>query len=318
MKSLKSIVKVIFILLGGYLFYRFVEPIDWHDFLEQCSKVKVFPVLMSLAFALWAYWLRALRWNIFLKNAGHDVPIFNQFYSISLGYFYNLLIPRMGEVVRCVSLSKSDNVPLSKVLATVSLDRLVDVIVLLSLIAISFTYFIDLFYPVLEIIDLGKIKFLLLALSVAIAMVFVLWFIFRNFIKSKFSVVLKQFKEGFGTINQLNNSFKFYLYTVLIWFCYYMMTYLFLLGYDSFFDFSFLQGFQHMVYGSLGMVAPSSGGLGTFHFMSQQALKDFNAPETVWYSIPFLMHLSQSLLIILLIFVLFIAKKIRTLKTKTL
>jgi len=49
---------------------------------------------------------RAFKWNILIKPLGFQPRFYNSFLSILLGYFANLGIPRIVEIVRACSLAQ--------------------------------------------------------------------------------------------------------------------------------------------------------------------------------------------------------------------
>ena len=81
---------------------------------------------------------RAIRWQMLLKSLGKPVRFINSFLATMLGYFANLGLPRLGEVLRPLSMSKYEKIPVEKVLGTVVVDRTMDVIFLLMIVSLAF------------------------------------------------------------------------------------------------------------------------------------------------------------------------------------
>ena len=74
---------------------------------------------------------RTVRWNMLVKPLGHQPRFVNSFGAIMIGYFANLGIPRVGEVVRAGVLSRYEKIEVEKVIGTVAVDRAVDVLSIL-------------------------------------------------------------------------------------------------------------------------------------------------------------------------------------------
>ena len=55
------------------------------------------------------------------------------YHAMMVGYLANLVLPRMGEVIRCSILRRTSRVPVEVSLGTVVAERIIDVVVLLSL-----------------------------------------------------------------------------------------------------------------------------------------------------------------------------------------
>jgi uncharacterized protein (TIRG00374 family) len=93
--------------------------------------------LMALV-AILSHLLRAERWRMLLVPTGNKVGLTNSFLSLMIGYLVNLAVPRGGEVSRCYNLYKLEKTPVEVSFGTVVVERMVDVICLLLLIAFSF------------------------------------------------------------------------------------------------------------------------------------------------------------------------------------
>ena len=80
---------------------------------------------------------RAIRWNMLLRPLGYTPRFINAFLSTVLGYFANLGLPRMGEVVRAGTMARYERIPVEKVMGTIVVDRIVDVISILLVTALA-------------------------------------------------------------------------------------------------------------------------------------------------------------------------------------
>ena len=74
---------------------------------------------------------RTLKWQLLLHPLGYRPRFINGYLSILVGYFANLGLPRMGEVVRAGVFAKYEHIPAEKVMGTIVVDRIVDVLCLL-------------------------------------------------------------------------------------------------------------------------------------------------------------------------------------------
>ena len=86
--------------------------------------------------SLFSHFLRAYRWNYLLKPAGYTVKTSNAIGAVLVGYFANYGLPRMGEITRCTLVTRYDKVPFEVALGTVITERIIDTLLLLSLIHI--------------------------------------------------------------------------------------------------------------------------------------------------------------------------------------
>ena len=73
-----------------------------------------------------------------LKPLGVDAKLHNSFGSIMIAYFANLTIPRSGEIIRSVMISRYEDVEVEKAMGTIVTDRIIDVLSLLIVIGLAF------------------------------------------------------------------------------------------------------------------------------------------------------------------------------------
>ena len=112
--SFKKIIQgVIGLTIGAFFLFITLRNKPLKNIFENVFDAKIFWVFMSAVLLLGVYIVRALRWNILLQNS-HNPKYKNTFYSLLMGYFVNNFTPKFGEIIRCTSISKSENIPFSK------------------------------------------------------------------------------------------------------------------------------------------------------------------------------------------------------------
>jgi uncharacterized protein (TIRG00374 family) len=105
-----------------------------HDFhivtaLHQLAKVSWKWVLLGMAFDVLSYGVQALRWKLLLTPFG-KVRLNHSIRAVYAGLFANLVFPlRPGEVLRSYLLSNSEEIKLGRVLGSVGVERLVDLVI---------------------------------------------------------------------------------------------------------------------------------------------------------------------------------------------
>ena len=82
---------------------------------------------------------RGMRWVSLINAMGYKSRKINSISAVSIGYLANLFIPRAGEIIRCTSLAKSDNIPVEKLFGTILIERVIDMVLLMSLIIVTVT-----------------------------------------------------------------------------------------------------------------------------------------------------------------------------------
>ena len=227
--------------------------------------------------------MRALRWNMLLRPLGRNPRTVNSFLTIMLGYFANLGLPRLGEVLRPVTMARYEKVPVEKVLGTIVVDRAMDVLSLLIVIGIAFLLEFDTLWGYLsENVASGEeggllSRSLLMATGVAGLITVSGVYFLRNKIKNsniyqKFLEILKGFWDGISSIRKLDNPPLFIFYSIMIWVAYYLMFYMYLPAFGPTAHLGFLVALMVFVFGTFGIVIPSPGGMGSYHFLVMAAL----------------------------------------------
>ena len=105
---------------------------DWTGLSQELAVTKVAWLLPMVLVGLYSIVVRAQRWRILLEYADGRRPSFDPVFSASaIGFMANMLLPlRIGEVVRPYLVSRRTEIPFSTALATVVLERMLDLFVL--------------------------------------------------------------------------------------------------------------------------------------------------------------------------------------------
>jgi uncharacterized protein (TIRG00374 family) len=132
----KAVVRYILALaVGGGIFYYVFKDVSLAELSEKFANVKWLWVAVGMSVGLGSHFLRGLRWKMLLSAAGYEVSSFHAFLAVMTGYMANNAVPRMGEVLRCTILTRSDKVPLMAGAGTVVVERAVDVLTLALMLA---------------------------------------------------------------------------------------------------------------------------------------------------------------------------------------
>ena len=250
--------------------------------LDDFRNANYFWVLLVLLAFMVSNVSRAIRWNMLIRSLGYRPKFSNAFLTIILGYFANLGVPRIGEVVRASTMAQYEHIPVQKVMGTVVVDRVVDVISILLITALTvglaFETILDFINKEVNLEErIGSFSNLLLLGGLFAAIGLVLFFVFRKSlgqtqIYQKVVHILEGFWQGIKTILKLDRPWIFILHSVNIWFMYFLMTYLCFFAFAPTAHLSPVVGLVVFVFGAWGIVVPAPGGMGTYHFMTQTAL----------------------------------------------
>jgi len=296
---IKDILKVLLFFSVGFVILYLVYSSQNTAFQEQC-QIDGIPVSeCSLAKKVWTdlqsvniWWLlavlmafnlsnisRAYRWRMMMDSLGYSTKTSNAFFSIMIGYFGNLGLPRAGEIFRATIFSKYEKIRVEKVVGTVVLDRLVDMISVLVVVLLAIIVEYDILWNFISAQGLGSKempKWLVYVPIIGMVVLIVLWGLKNKLQQLRFvqkiMTLILGFLEGIKSIKQIKKPIPFLLHTVNIWFMYFLMTYLCFFAFEPTSHLSASAGLIVFVFGTFGVIIPSPGGMGTFHALAVIAL----------------------------------------------
>lgn len=299
------------------LYFAF-QGISFENLVEDFKNAQYSWVFLSLGFALIAYISRAIRWNLIIEPLGYKPELKNTFYSMMVGYLANFAFPRIGEITRCATLGKKEKIPVDKLVGTVIVERAVDFISLLVLLAILIIFrfetfgdffrdnvFIPLGNKITRTLDFSYIIWIVVGAIFIISLVSYLVFreqLSRVKIVSKGKDIIKGIIEGLKAVYKLKKRGWFIFHSVFIWINYWLMTWVVVFALSATADLKIIDGLFILVIGGLAMSAPVQSGIGAFHWIVSRGL----AAVYPWISIEeglvfaTISHESQSILAILL------------------
>ena len=125
---------VIFLLTLALLAF-FLRNADMHGVWAETRRASPIPLALALAFTLVTYALRAFRWQYLLAPIG-PTHFGTAFRTTVIGFAASFLLPaRAGEVIRPYLLARRERLSATAAFATVVLERLLDLLVVLVLFA---------------------------------------------------------------------------------------------------------------------------------------------------------------------------------------
>jgi len=253
---------------------------------EELKKANYFWALPVLLSSLVGSASRALRWQQLLEPVGHKPSFAQSFFPLMYGYFVNIGTPRLGEVTRCVSLQNSTGIPFAKSFGTVFTERAIDMVCLLLVVSAAFIMQVDLlgnffaeniYSPVNEKTG-GNAFTVFIGLVIAgICGLLVLLLVLRKLKKSgsknKLLLFVRQIIEGLLSIFRLKKPLLFLLYTAVIWFSYFLTSYLWFFAFPSTQNLTVAAAFTVMSVGAVAKSLPvQASGAGVYHVLISQLL----------------------------------------------
>lgn len=301
--QLKKILKTILpIALGVFLvwyWYNSTSPSDREQILFYIKKADLFWVGISIVLGILGHISRAIRWNYLLEPLGYRPKLSNNVLIILMSYFANLIPPRAGELLRATAIASYEDVPFEKGFGTIVTERVVDVIMLLLIIAITFFLHNNIILSYLQEIGLPISKIFWLLGFGFLGLVLFILFIKKS--KHPIAIKIKGFisglMEGVLSIFKMKHKWLFILHTIFIWGCYIGMLWVIKFTVPETMALSLGQLMVAFVAGALAMMF-TNGGIGLYPIAVSQALAIFGISKVSGDAFGWIMWISQTLMIV--------------------
>ena len=273
-------------LMGLFLYWAF-SGIDTRDLWQTISTISAKWVALIFATTMLTLTLRAWRWIVLLKPFAPQVKNLDASLALAICYTANVIVTRSGEALRAISLKWTRGAPISAVLATVVVERFLDLFWLIVYLGASLLLLRDRINEAFPWLESGSLA--VLALSIAGLVILVLISIYREralafidpilkrFIPpwaDKITSLLETFIQGLVALQHPSAYIKLIASSILLntlYVCIIWETFAGL-GLDQKYGLGFEAALVIMAISSIGIVIPTQGGIGTYHLFFSKGL----------------------------------------------
>jgi len=311
-QQIKQWIQVVFSLaIAIWIFWFLYKDIALDSLIEQIKTSNWLWIGASIFISFFGYFLRGWRWSLLIQSdEGEKVLPVRAYHATMIGYLVNLIIPRAGEVAKCGVLTRTNGISLGHLLGTVILERSVDLLCLVGTILLAFIIENPLFVELAGQLVNTDTLFSSLKSNLPIAIGgLAITVIFIRFLLKKFSSnglvnkiqhFFREIGSGLKRINKMENPLGFWVSSIILWIIYFLTMYTVSLGIGSTANLSSGEVLLVMVMGSIGMVAPVQGGIGTFHALVAFILIQFGVTEVDGKIFAAIIHGTQLILVVIL------------------
>ena len=271
--------------IGAFLFWLAYRGHDFGRIFVAITEIRWGWVVLAVVLSVASHYSRALRWGLLLEPFGYRPRRLNLFFAVMIMYLANMAIPRSGEVARCGILTKYECIKFSRSLGTVVTERIADVIVFAVVAAVVFATQLDVVGRVLDnnpsvmaywqsfenhivLIVLAGIALVVLGFLLLRTAVRRNWFGLGDRLRKAFH----NLKDGMLTIAGLKKRWQFVFHSLFINFVYFFTIYLFFKAFPFTEHLGAMVALTVFVLGTFGVIVPSPGGIGTWHFIVIEVL----------------------------------------------
>ena len=312
-----------FVLAGGLLVLA-LYGVDlermWAAF--RAADYRWVPPLLVLVIA--SNLCRAWRWNVLIdalpapeREADSTTPptLESSFSSVMIGYMVNYVAPRMGEVARTANMAHRTSIRFSSLFGTVVSERIFDTAVLgfalitgigllFNQLDVLWAQFLGPAWGTLSGLPLGG---LVGGGAAALVVMGGGWMWVRRGLRREGSVLhrwwtetiqpaLTSFRDGMWTLVRSPRRGAILVSTVGMWGGYLMMAYIpfRMLDLAGPYGIGIGDAWALMAIGALGLLVPTPGGIGSYHYITQQALVHlYGVPAEPAFTYAVLAHAAQ-------------------------
>ncbi len=307
-------IAVAVVVLGLSVWYV-AHNINWDGLATALLSMNVAWVLAGVLATLGAHLARAQRWRLLIPN-GAAISITNSFSAVIIGYFMNNVIPRSGELVRPYVLSRRTERPMSGLVATVLVERILDGLTLALLFVALLVAQRDRLSAIFPTYSSADILVIIVAPIVAIAIAVVVLIrtslgdhaarLLGRVLPQRFAERITQLLHNFRTgitFGGIRGQLAIVFWSVVIW-----------AGYAAAVYFSVLAFGLHTAYGigpidavmvlaitAVGVtIAPTPGAFGVYHGFCKAALTSlFAIPDSTAIAFALVTHAAPFLAVML-------------------
>ena len=291
--SIKDILtQVVFLAIGIGLFWYVLKDFKLEEIKDTLLSSKIAPIIGVILISILGHVIRGWRWQLLMDETG-KTNFWNLLFSLQLGYFVSLAIPRIGEFVKCFTSAETEKKPITYVLGTTLSERIVDLAIMALLVFFAFIIepsFISDFWATLKAKfpeDNGNQKYYMI--GGILLVVFVIYPLIKKMIDGDEKE--KQLTDGLKSVFFTKQKGKFIILSLFIWVCYFLTSYLLFFCFDPTSILTLKDGFFTMMGGTVSRMLPiNGGGIGAFHFVIENLLESFGVDKTTAVSYAILNH----------------------------
>lgn len=308
MKTLKSIIRIglPFALAAAILWwmYRGVQGEELQRaFTTDMSWTWM---LLSFPFGISAQVFRAMRWNQLLEPLGERPRLHTSIAAIFLSYASSLVIPRVGEVLRCGTLRNYEGTNFSRAIGTVVTERIVDMLLVLAFSVLTMMTQIPVFLTFFRRTGMtvrGTMQgftttgYLVTLLCALLVVALGIALVYRLQVFSRLRHVVKDLSAGLLSIRSVRSPLLFILYSIGIWLSYYLHFYVALFCFPCTEQLGPVVAMVAFVVGCFAVLVPTPNGAGPWHFAVKTVFVLYGVAQAEAVLSVLVIHTVQTLLV---------------------
>lgn len=298
------------LILGGLILWWMYRGFDWTTLQAALtSDMNWTWMWLSFPFGILAQVFRGLRWRQSLQPLGEHPRLHTSVNAIFLSYASSLLVPRIGEVLRCGVVRRYDGVGFSRAVGTVVTERFVDMAIIAVLSIVVFIMQVPVFAAFVQRTGMSIGGLLgqfttsgwIVTIVCAVVLLAFLYLLLRHLrLWTRTRSVLHELTEGLLSIRLIKGKGSFLFYSLAIWVCYFLHFYLTFFCFKSTEHLSMMVAMVAFVVGTFAVLVPTPNGAGPWHFAVKTVLVLYGVAGDDGALFALIVHTVQTLLVAVL------------------
>lgn len=284
------------IFLGAGLFLvwwqlRSMTDEEMRIFFESLRRADYLMMVPILIMGLLAHLSRSMRWKLMMEPLGYHPALKNVFAVTMAGYLANAAVPRLGEVLKCSLLAKYEKLRIDKLVGTIIVERIFDLLCFGIFIALTLTIQLDRLGHFIDekMANAGyshsgaliRIAVMLLLVTIGYLLLRALYKRFpENAFFARIRNAIEGFSEGIRSIRNLKKIRAFLAHTLFIWTMYLLQIYIGFFAMKETAGLSFGAACSVLTLATFAMIL-TPGGIGSFPVFVMQTLVLYHISQPV-------------------------------------
>ena len=300
-KELKNYIKILLpISVGVFCIYFSFRNISFTDFTKYFFEINYLWVFVGIFLGALSHISRSYRWKYLIEPLRYKLGFINSVLAVFSAYLINYTIPRAGDIARATMISKYEKIPLDKTLGTIVAERAVDVICILTIIAIGLIFeFQKISDKIISFIEGKQLSTIFIFIVILIFTITITYGIIK---KSKYQKSISNFFlgiiQGLTVIFKMEKRIAFVLHSIFIWLMYLLMFWATSMAFVELYEVAFYQFMISFTLAALSIML-SNGGIGIYPLAVEESLGWYGIQSSTGLAFGWVSWLSQTMMVVI-------------------
>jgi glycosyltransferase 2 family protein len=291
------------LIVAGLFIWLAIRNIDAAVLWQQIRSVSLWWIPFFVVVMVFSHLLRAERWRLLIEKEKMNVPRSTLFAGVMMGYMFNNIVPRLGEVTRPVYVARQQKMSSGNLIGTIVIERLFDIVTMLMIMLFAILYLVTDIEAVQQLFGTEGwpwfVYFIIPGIVLIAGTGFWVAMKILNALENRADITNKillrivqaarSFSDGILSIRYIKSWPLFLIYTAGIWLAYVMMTFIpfFMMNLQAVYGLGMSDAVVLTIVSSIGVSIPTPAGIGSYHLLIQQSM-------WVFYQVPLVTALTYA------------------------